>query len=75
MDLRSNTPVDATKSIWILASNRGDELIDRFYKKNMEGKSERQCRDVSIQPLQKDLFRLFIDAYTVCVSPRDSSIM
>ncbi|KAH0285566.1 P-loop containing nucleoside triphosphate hydrolase protein [Aureobasidium namibiae CBS 147.97] len=39
LDLRSNTVIDVSKSIWILASNKGDDLISKFYSKNLEGKT------------------------------------
>lgn len=65
MDLRTNTVTDVTKSVWILASNRGDDLISKFYNKNLKGKSDRERRQVSIKPLQHELYRLFIESYTV----------
>jgi ATP-dependent Clp protease ATP-binding subunit ClpB len=65
MDLRTNTITDVTKSVWILASNKGDDMISKFYNKNLKGKSDREKRQVSIKPLQHDLYRLFIEAYTV----------
>ncbi|KAG9959232.1 P-loop containing nucleoside triphosphate hydrolase protein, partial [Aureobasidium melanogenum] len=40
MDLRSNTVTNVTKWIWILASNKGDSLIPRFYNENLRGKDE-----------------------------------
>jgi hypothetical protein len=70
MDLRSNTVIDVSESVWILASNKGDNLISEFYNKNLEGKSDRERRLVSIKPLERDLFKLFIEAYTVSQSPR-----
>lgn len=65
MDLRWNTVLDVTKSIWVLASNKGDDLISKFYDKILKGKSDSDKRHVSIKPLQHDLYKLFIDAYTV----------
>jgi hypothetical protein len=65
MDLRSNTVIDVSKSIWILATNKGDDLISNFYNKNLEGKSDRERRQVSIKPLERDLSRLFVQEYTV----------
>ena len=55
MDLRSNTATNVTKSIWILASNKGDDVISKFYHENLHGKSDRERRHVSIKPLEKDL--------------------
>lgn len=65
MDLRWNTVLDVTRSIWVLASNKGDDLISKFYEKNLNGKSDSDKRHVSIKPLQHDLYKLFIEAYTV----------
>lgn len=65
MDLRSNTATNVTKSIWILASNKGDDVISKFYLENLHGKSDRERRHVSIKPLEKDLKKLFIQTYTV----------
>ncbi|KAG9761526.1 P-loop containing nucleoside triphosphate hydrolase protein, partial [Aureobasidium melanogenum] len=75
MDLRTNTITDVTKSVWILASNKGDDLISKFYNKNLKGKSDREKRQVSIKPLQHDLYRLFIEAYTPAVTGRISSFL
>lgn len=65
MDLRFNTIIDVSKSIWILASNKGDDLISKFYDKHLEGISDSERRCVSIKLLQQDLYKLFIEAYTV----------
>lgn len=65
MDLRSNTVIDVSKSIWILASNKGDDLISKFYNKNLEGKRDSERRQVSIQSLERDLSKLFVEEYTV----------
>ncbi|KEQ85844.1 P-loop containing nucleoside triphosphate hydrolase protein [Aureobasidium pullulans EXF-150] len=75
MDLRSNTVLDVTKSIWVLASNKGDDLISKFYDKNLKGKSDSEKRHVSIKPLQHDLYKLFIEAYTPAVTGRISSFL
>ena len=65
LDLRSNTIIDVSKSIWILASNKGDDLISKFYEKNLEGRSDFERRQVSIKPLERDLSKLFVEEYTV----------
>lgn len=65
MDSRSNTVIDVPKSVWILASNKGDDLISEFYKKNLEGKSDRQRRQVSIRSLEQDLSKFLTEEYTV----------
>lgn len=63
MDLRSNTATNVTKSIWILASNKGDSLITKFYNENLRGKGERERRHVSIKPLENDLRKLHQELY------------
>lgn len=69
MDLRSNTVTDVTNSIWILASNKGDDLISSFYKKNLQGKSDRNRRKVPLEPLERELSKLFMETYTVSKVP------
>lgn len=65
VDLRHNTVVNVSKSIWILATNKGDSLVTDFFDKHLSGKSYQEQQQVSIQPLQESLFRLFIQQYTV----------
>ncbi|THY57150.1 P-loop containing nucleoside triphosphate hydrolase protein, partial [Aureobasidium pullulans] len=60
---------------WGVASNKGDDLISKFYDKNLKGKSDSDKRHVSIKPLQHDLYKLFIDAYTPAVTGRISSFL
>ena len=68
MDLRSNTVIDVSKSIWILATNKGDELVSEFYNRNLEGKTDRERRQVSIKSLERDLSKLFVAQYTVSLN-------
>ena len=68
MDLRSNTVIDVSKSIWILATNKGDELVSEFYNRNLEGKTDRERRQVSITSLERDLSKLFVAQYTVSLN-------
>ncbi|KAI4783184.1 P-loop containing nucleoside triphosphate hydrolase protein [Aureobasidium sp. EXF-3400] len=75
MDLRSNTVIDVSKSIWILASNKGDDLISKFYDKNLEGKNDRERRQVSIKPLERNLSKLFVQEYTPAVAGRVDSFL
>ncbi|KAG9563213.1 P-loop containing nucleoside triphosphate hydrolase protein, partial [Aureobasidium melanogenum] len=75
MDLRSNTVTNVTKWIWILASNKGDSLIPRFYNENLRGKDERERRHVSIKPLENDLRKLLVKTYTPAVTGRISSFL
>jgi hypothetical protein len=65
MDRRSNKVIDVSKSIWILASNKGDDLISKFYNRNLEGKNDHERRQVSIKSLERDLSKLFVEEYTV----------
>jgi hypothetical protein len=71
LDLRTNTIIDVSKSIWILASNKGDDLISEFYNKNLEGKSDRERRQVSFKSLERDLSKLFVEEYTVSQAQPD----
>jgi len=64
-DRRTDTPVDISKSIWILATNKGDSLVSSYYEKHMKGKSDVARRKMSIEPLQHSLTTLFREQYTV----------
>ena len=57
--------VDASKCIWITASNLGDTAIQKFYFKNMAGKKGEEACTVSIEPLKQELERVFRESYSV----------
>lgn len=52
-DRRTDKAVDATKTIWILATNLGDREITKFYLEPMEGVTETE--QASAEPAQGSL--------------------
>ncbi|KAK8213733.1 P-loop containing nucleoside triphosphate hydrolase protein [Phyllosticta capitalensis] len=58
-DRRYNKPVDATKIIWILATNRGDKIVQDFYEKELAGKTETEILKTSLAILQTKLRKDF----------------
>ena len=57
--------VDASKCIWIMASNLGDNAAEKFYFKNMAGKKDEEACTVAIEPLKQKLERVFRESYSV----------
>lgn len=64
-DRRTNLELDASKVIFILATNLGDTQIDRFHSKFMANLKDSEINKVSLQPLQKELLKLFRTTYSV----------
>ncbi|KAK8195606.1 P-loop containing nucleoside triphosphate hydrolase protein [Phyllosticta capitalensis] len=62
-DRRYNKPVDATKIIWILATNRGDKIVQDFYEKELAGKTESEVLKTSLAILQTKLRKDFKEAW------------
>jgi len=62
-DRRSNNSVDATETIWILATNLGDRAITTFYRDNMEGATEVEKAKIPHKLLQNQLKALFRDRF------------
>ncbi|KAF2806916.1 uncharacterized protein BDZ99DRAFT_465668 [Mytilinidion resinicola] len=58
-DRRHNTAIDCSRTIWIMATNLGKSLIETFYAKKMDNKSDEERDKVPIKPLQDDLKKLF----------------
>ncbi|KAI5249069.1 P-loop containing nucleoside triphosphate hydrolase protein [Aureobasidium subglaciale] len=48
---------------------------EQFYDEHLESKSDSERRHVSIKPLQHDLYKLFIQAYTPAVAGRISDFL
>ncbi|KAF2136618.1 uncharacterized protein K452DRAFT_237243 [Aplosporella prunicola CBS 121167] len=59
IDRTTNTSIDCSKVIWILASNLGHMAIQKFYSKKMEHQNDRNRYDVPVDPLQKTLRGIF----------------
>ncbi|KAI4641381.1 uncharacterized protein J4E78_010444 [Alternaria triticimaculans] len=52
---RSNNGVDCKQTIWIVATNFGDDEINTYYAKHIERLSEKQKHNLDIRPLQVSL--------------------
>ena len=64
-DRRSNEEVDASKAIWILATNLGDTVVERFHTTNFAGKSDLDVLKISLTPLRDSLMTRFPACYTI----------
>ncbi|KAF2090205.1 P-loop containing nucleoside triphosphate hydrolase protein [Saccharata proteae CBS 121410] len=63
-DRRDTTrTIDASRVIWILASNLGDGVINRFYEQNLKDKSEVERYTMSAERLQHPLREQFISSW------------
>jgi len=47
--------VDCKQTIWIVATNFGDDEINTYYAKHIERLSEKQKHNLDIRPLQVSL--------------------
>lgn len=63
IDRRNTNKVDCTKTIWVVATNAGDELISKFYKAKMAKLNDDERMTVPLTQLQralrKELIRRF----------------
>jgi len=67
-DRRTNTQVDAGKTIWILAINLDDRAVTKFYTDHLEGTTETQQLKISHKPLIAELRTLFRDHFRAPMS-------
>lgn len=58
-DRRHNRVIDCSKTIWILASNRGDEAIKKFYQKDLKDKNDEERLTADLSNLERELRALF----------------
>ncbi|KAK4549484.1 hypothetical protein LTR36_006481 [Oleoguttula mirabilis] len=73
-DRRTNKPIDATKTIWILATNLGDHAITKFYKDHMEGATETEKAKIPHKLLQNQLKALFRDRFSAAMAGRMKNV-
>ncbi|KAI8940545.1 hypothetical protein NX059_004223 [Plenodomus lindquistii] len=59
IDRRNNRTIDCSKTLWILASNCGDEAIKEFYHRVLEHMKDGEKLKVDLSGLQRDLRGLF----------------
>ena len=58
-DRRSNNPVDASKTIWIMATNLGDQEITELYHEYLKGATVEERDKADHRPLAAELKTLF----------------
>ncbi|KAL8896878.1 MAG: hypothetical protein Q9207_007493 [Kuettlingeria erythrocarpa] len=76
MDRRpAGKTLDCTKIIWILASNQGEELIQKFWDDNLADKPEHHQLMVPLAPLQQSLERSFHSTLGAPLTGRLSAII
>ena len=54
--------VDASKCIWILASNLGDSAITKYHSQKLADLNNDDVGKVSIEPLKRELAKLFTES-------------
>ncbi|CAI6331887.1 unnamed protein product [Periconia digitata] len=74
-DRRTNTAIDCTQTIWILATNHGDDLINEYYSKNIEKLSEKQRNNVDLKTLQAGLKHEYRNKFGAPFSGRVSCVV
>ncbi|KAF2874884.1 P-loop containing nucleoside triphosphate hydrolase protein [Massariosphaeria phaeospora] len=75
VDRRTNTPVDCTKTIWIIATNYGSALIDNYYAEHIEKLSEDKKDKVNLKPLQSALKQAYKNMFKAPFTGRISLIV
>lgn len=64
-DRRTNRPVDCRRTIWLLASNMGDEAIAKFYERELKEKTDEDKVTADLTPLTEELKDLFKGRFSV----------
>ena len=76
-DRRTNKPVDASKVLWIVATNLGDRLIERFYHDRLQGLESGKRAEVEVKECKKlinALKAVFRGAFGAPIAGRMKSI-
>ena len=74
-DRRDNRRLDCSKTIWIMATNEGEEEIQRFWDEHLFGKPEERQLSAPLRILQARLKRSFIDKFGAPLTGSVSSII
>lgn len=74
-DRRSGTEVDCSTTIFIMATNEGDGIIERFYARKMAHLPEEKKASVKIEPLLLELRAKFIGKFGAPFTGRIKSIV
>lgn len=73
-DRRNNKAVDATKTIWILATNLGDRAITGSYKDRIEGATDSEKAKLPHKLIQNQLKALFRDNFGAPMAGRMKNV-
>lgn len=73
-DRRNNMPIDASKTIWILATNLGDRNIANFYNEKVVGKGVSEMAKVPHKLLCHELKNLFKNRFGAPMAGRMRNI-
>ena len=73
-DRRNNNLVDASKTIWIMATNLGDVQIKRFYRNHLEGASPSEKARVQHEELQEELKEVYRNKFGAPIAGRMKNI-
>ena len=55
--------LDCSKTIWIMATNQGQEQIQSFWEKHLQNLPEERQSSIPLKPLQSRLRRVFIEDF------------
>ncbi|CAK3802369.1 P-loop containing nucleoside triphosphate hydrolase [Lecanosticta acicola] len=66
----NNLKIDCTKTVWILATNKGDTEVAAFYAKEIAKRREDEIDQVDIMPLQIEIAKLLSSLYSPAVCGR-----
>ena len=73
-DRRTNRPVDCSKTIWIMASNSGDQEITKFYRTHLDGVDPKEKTNVPYTRLTEQLKARFRSVFGAPMAGRMRSI-
>ena len=74
-DRTTSKRIDCHKTIWILASNLGDEAITKFYEENMKHNKDSEKAATDLDPLIAELRDLFKVRWTVSFTPLSTRLI
>jgi len=59
VDRRNNRKVDCRKTIWVLASNLGQEEIKSYYERKLKQLTDEEKQGANLAPLVRNLKDIF----------------
>jgi ATP-dependent Clp protease ATP-binding subunit ClpA len=66
-DRRTNHDIDCSQTIWVLASNLGDEAIGDFYEANLKHLKDEEKQNADIESLLDELRNAFRGRWGVSI--------